>query len=100
MERQLIRERFAVVFRVRGRKLAGALEVDDERLMLHGRADGEAVEFEIPRADLSAVRIGRGRGERLNGYPTLLLERPGEPDVQIAPLGAARLAEIAAVLRA
>jgi hypothetical protein len=67
--------------------------------MLHGRSSGEAVDLEIPRADLSGVRIGRGRGERLNGYPTLLLERPGEPDVQVAPLGAARLAEIAEVLR-
>lgn len=96
---RLTQERFAVVFRVRGRQLAGALEVEDDRLVLHGRSSREAVELEIPRAELSAVRIGRGPSERLNGYPTLLLERRGEPAVQVAPLGAARLNEIAESLR-
>ena len=99
MEPQAIRECFAVVFRFHGRELVGALEVEDGRLTLKGRSSDDAAELEIPRAELSAVRIGRGRAERLNGYPTLLLERPGEPDVQVAPLGAARLAEIAEALR-
>ncbi len=99
MERSAPRERFAVVFRNRGKESAGALEIDSERILLHGRSSRGTVELVIPREDISGVRIGRCRSERLNGYPTLLLERAGEPAVQVAPLGAARLTEIAESLR-
>ncbi|HEU5244318.1 MAG TPA: hypothetical protein VFU33_07950 [Gaiellaceae bacterium] len=91
-------ERFAVVFRDGEIESAGALEVEQDRLLLLGRADECVLELEIPVSELSEVRVGRRRNERLNGYPTLLLERASMPPVQVAPLGVALLPEIADLL--
>ena len=41
------------------------------------------------------VRVGRRPGERLNGYPTLVLERAGHAAVLVAPFGMTLLSEIA-----
>jgi hypothetical protein len=90
-------ERFAVVFRIGEGALAsaGALEVDRDRLHLRGGSGADRQELEIELADLSDVHIERRGGERLNGYPTLVLERPNLPSVQIAPIGMTLLSELA-----
>ncbi|MGH3009478.1 MAG: hypothetical protein ACRDLM_08765 [Gaiellaceae bacterium] len=92
-----MQERFAVVFRIGESALAtaGALEVDGVHLRLRGGSGADRQELEIPLADLSDVRVERRRGERLNGYPTLVLERLNLPPVQVAPVGMTLLAEIA-----
>ena len=91
-------ERFAVVFRVGGNAAAGVLEVDDDRLLLRGRAGSEDLRLEISFSELSEVRIGRRPSERLNGYATLILERGNPPAAQVAPLEIAFLPEIADLL--
>jgi hypothetical protein len=91
-------ERFAVVFRAGGSSAAGVLEVEDDRLLLDGRAGSESVRLEIPFSELSEVRVGRRRGERLNGYATLVLDRGEAPAAQVAPLEMAFLPEIADLL--
>ena len=91
-------ERFAVVFRNGSAEAAGALEVEPDRLLLHGGANDARLELEIPFSDLSEVRIGRRSSERLNGYATLILERTTLPPVQVAPLGMGLLSEIADLL--
>ena len=91
-------ERFAVSFREGSARAAGALDVEQDRLVLHGRTDEGELTLEIPFAQLSEVRAGCLPTERLDGYATILLERPGLPTVQIAPLGIAMLPEITALL--
>lgn len=90
-------ERFAVVFRIGESALAaaGALEVDDGCLRLCGGNGPDRQELEIPVSDLSDVHVGRRQDERLNGYPTLVLERPNLPAVLVAPVGMGLLTEIA-----
>jgi hypothetical protein len=91
-------ERFAVVFRDGSAEAAGALDVEHDRLLLHGGANDARLELEIPFSDLSEVRIGRRPSERLNGYATIVLERTTLPPVQVAPLGVALLHEISDLL--
>ena len=91
--------RYSVVFRVApGPSAAGALLVDEERLLLEGRSPEGRVELSVPYADLSEVRIGRSPEERLNGHPALVLEREGAQAVQIVPFGAGLLHELADLL--
>jgi hypothetical protein len=91
-------ERFAVVFRVGSAQATGALDVEQDRLLLHGLTATEELRVEIPCSELSQVRVGRQPTERLNGYPTLMLDRNGLPSVQVAPLGVALLPEITELL--
>lgn len=95
-----MQQRFAVVFRDGHHEAAGSLDVGHDRLRLHGREHEQQWEVEIPFAELSEVRIGRKPNERLNGYRTLLLERSSMPTVQVAPLGASLLPEIADLINA
>jgi hypothetical protein len=88
-------ERYAVVFRTSDGEAAGRLEIEQDRLLLRGRATDGSLELEIPFSDLVEVRVGRRPNERLNGYRTLILERATEPAVRVAPLGAGLLPEIA-----
>jgi hypothetical protein len=91
-------ERFAVVFREGSAEAAGALEVEHDLLLLSGRGKGGSLELEIPFSDLSEVRVARRPSERLNGYATIVLERSSMRVVQVAPLGAGMLPEIASLL--
>lgn len=91
-------ERFAVVFRDGSVKAAGRLEVEHDRLLLSGRGNGGSLEIEIPFSDLVEVRVERRPSERLNGYPTLVLERTQRPAVQVSPYGMTMLPEIADLL--
>jgi hypothetical protein len=91
-------ERFAVVFRVDSERATGALEVDHDRLLLRGGGAEHGLELEIPFSALVEVRIGRSPSERLNGYPTIVLERTTLPAVHVAPLSALVLHELADLL--
>lgn len=91
-------EQFAVVFRDGSDQVAGALLVEQDRLILSGRGSGGSLELEIPMDSLAEVRVGRRPDERLNGYSTLVLERKALPAVMVAPLGVAVLHEIADLL--
>jgi hypothetical protein len=62
--------------------------------MLRGRGVQGDLGLEIQFSDLSEVRRGCRPSERLNGYPTLVLERTGRPPVKVAPLGLTLLPEI------
>jgi len=91
-------ERFAAVFRVDSSLAAGALDVEDDRVFLRGRGNDGGLELEIPLSELTEVRVVRRVGERLNGYPTLILERTTAPPVQVAPVGMTLLPEIVDLL--
>jgi hypothetical protein len=93
-----MQERFAVAFRDGSAGAAGALQIEQDRLLLRGRGEDGSLELEIPYSDLAEIRVGRRRSERLNGYATLVLERIALPPVQVAPLGVALLHEIADLL--
>jgi hypothetical protein len=94
-------KRYAVVFCERGRAVsAGGLELREDRLLLSGGSGQERCDLSVQFCDLAEIRIGRGRADRLNGYPTLVLERGQMPAVQLAPLGAGLLHEIADLLLA
>ena len=72
----------------------------EDRLLLSGGAGQGRCDLSVPFSDLAEIRIGRGRADRLNGYATLVLERGRTPAVQVAPLGAGLLHEIADLLLA
>lgn len=91
-------ERFAVAFEVGSARAAGALDVEDDRLVLRGSGSDGCLELEIPFSTLAEVRIVRRPSERLSGYPTLVLERGPLPAVRIAPFGMTLLPEIADLL--
>lgn len=91
--------RYAGVFREGdGPPAAGAVVVEDDRLLLEGRQGGRLFELSLPCAELTQVRIGFGVEERLNGYPTVILTRRNGPPVQIAPLGFGLRSELADLL--
>lgn len=91
--------RYPVVFREQGKpSAAGSLEVAENSLRLAGTRDGGTHKVEVELADIDEVRIGRRPEERINGYPTVVLERRELPAVEVAPLGATLLHEIADLL--
>lgn len=90
---------YAVVFRENGApQAAGSLALTGDRLWLDGSQQGAARRLSVPFADLTEIRIGRSPRDRLNGHPTLVLERAGMPAVQVAPVGAGLLHEIASLV--
>lgn len=87
---------YAVVFGERGGPHAvGSLALTGDRLWLDGSRQGAAHRLSVPFADLTEIRIGRLPRDRLNGHPTLVLGRAGMPAIQVAPVGAGLLHEIA-----
>ena len=93
--------RYAVVFRLGSEApMAGALVIGDESLTLDGRRPGARESQTVPYSELAAVRVGRTVEERLNGRPTLVLERTDNPSIQIEPLGFGFLHELASLLTA
>jgi len=91
--------RYAVLFRVPPEPaVAGALAIDDDRLLLDGGTARAPVELSIPFTELIEVRIGRGRQERLNEHPSLVLTRADGEPVQVEPYGAGLLHELADLL--
>jgi hypothetical protein len=91
--------RYPVVFQDADQApVAGGLEVVDGRVLLTGSRRGELIELDLPPAELSEVRIGRGANERLHGYATVVLVRSNQAPVLVAPLGSVLLHEIADLL--
>jgi len=78
-----MRSTYAVVWREGDAPLArGRLELLPGGLELDGLAGSEHVTLAIGYDELAGVRIGRSSDERLNGHPSLLLDRvDGEPIV-------------------
>jgi hypothetical protein len=95
-----MRSTYAVVWREGGKPLArGRLELRPSALELDGLVGLTHVAREIAYDELTAVRVGRSSADRLNGHPSLVLERRGgEPIViaSVAPQGV--VAELAAHL--
>jgi len=78
---------YAVVWRTGdGPTSSGRLELNDEELVLQG--SGEPQELRIRLDELSAVEIGRGANERINGNKSLILERPSCERVLVAAFSA------------
>jgi hypothetical protein len=91
-----MRTTYGVVWREGERPLArGKLELLPRSVRLDGLAGAEQVALEIPYDDLDAVRTGRTSSDRLNGHPTLVLERrDAEPIVIAAVAQAGVVAEL------
>lgn len=91
--------RYAVVFRASaGPPIPGALMLEDDRVILEGRGPAGHITLTVPYPALTSVRVGRTPAERLNGRVTLILERAGEPTIQVEPLGIGFLQELASLL--
>ena len=75
--------------------VAGALELDQSRLLLEGNDCSELAVYALPFRDLIGVRVGRESGDRLDGRPTLLLERSNGDTLRIASLQGGIVCEIA-----
>jgi len=91
-------ERFAVAFRIDSARATGSLEVEHDRLLLRGNGADGSLELEIPLSALVEVHICRRPSERLNGYPTLIIESTNLSAIQVAPFGMTLLPEIADLL--
>lgn len=78
-----MRSTYAVVWREGAGPLArGRLELLPSGLELDGLADSSHVRREIAYEELAQVRIERSSADRLNGHPSLVIERvDGEPIV-------------------
>jgi hypothetical protein len=80
-----MRTTYGVVWREGETALArGKLELLPLSVRLDGLAGTEPVALEIPYSDLDVVRTGRTARDRLNGHPTLVLERHDAEPVTIA----------------
>ena len=73
--------------------------LDHDALRLEGMTgDGLVSRRRIEYEEIRGVRIGRTPTERLNGRPTLVLERASAPPLQLGVLGAGMLFELSDVL--
>jgi hypothetical protein len=71
-----MRSTYAVVWREGpGRLARGRLELLPGKLELDGLAGSSHVTHEIGYDELSGVHVGRSSAERLDGHPTLVLDR-------------------------
>jgi hypothetical protein len=76
---------------------SGCVALADEGLTLTGgRAVGEA--RLVRYADVLGVEIVRDRSLRLNGYPTLRIERRGAPPLRVSTIGLGVLGELKELL--
>lgn len=92
-------DRYAFVFReCEGGLVAGSLELDEDRVLLSGGSRERLRDVSIPFEEIADVHIGRQPAERINGYATLVLGRHNQPSLQLAPLGAGLLHEVADLL--
>jgi hypothetical protein len=91
--------RFPVVWREGdGAAAVGELVVEREVLRFEGARAGSAVDAELRFVDVQDVRVARRAAERLNGRPTIVLDRGSAPPLFVEPVGANLLGEIAALL--
>jgi hypothetical protein len=91
-----MRTTYAIVWLERDGRLArGKLELLVSSVRLDGIVGNAPVTRELRYDELETVHVGRGRGERLNGQPTLVLTpHDGEP-IRLASIAyAGALAEL------
>jgi hypothetical protein len=80
-----MRSTYAVVWREGAGPVArGRLELLPGTLELDGLAGSAHVTLKIGYDELKAVRVGRSSAERLNGHPSLLLDRVDAEPIVIA----------------
>jgi len=91
-----MRTTYGVVWREGNSPLArGKLELLPLALRLEGLAGSTVVTRDVPYEELEVVRVGRTGVDRLNGRPTLVLERrEGEPIVLAAVAQTGIVAEL------
>ncbi|MGA9761718.1 MAG: hypothetical protein WBQ14_04785 [Gaiellaceae bacterium] len=78
---------YGVVWQENGREpVAGKLELDRDRLRLEGRDCDHVTVCILVYRDLATIRVNRDLTGRLDGRPTLLLERSNGDAVRIASL--------------
>lgn len=88
--------RYAVAFRSgTGPTVGGALTLDETGLVLVGKSRDDGAELRVAYSAVSDVRIGRSSEESVHGRPTVVLSLGDGPSVQIEPLGAGLLHELA-----
>jgi hypothetical protein len=76
---------YSVVWREGEGPLArGKLEFRPERLRLDGMGPTSVASSEIEYGDLAGVRVGRAAADRIDGRPSLVLERRGRDPLAIA----------------
>ncbi|MGD0272957.1 MAG: hypothetical protein ABSB96_04415 [Gaiellaceae bacterium] len=90
-------ESYGVVWQENDRApVAGKLELDSVRLRLEGNDCDHLAVCLLPICELIGVGVGRENRDRLDGRPTLLLERSNGDMIRIAALTQAGIvAEIA-----
>jgi hypothetical protein len=80
-------ESYGVVWQENGREpFAGKLELDCDGLRLEGSDRDHLAVCALAYRELAAVRIDRDRADRLDGRPTLVLERSNGDTIRIAAL--------------
>jgi hypothetical protein len=76
---------YGVLWQENGVLQAGKLELEPLAVRLESTgAQGESLVQELPYRELVGVRIARGSGDRLEGRPTLVLERAHGPAMRVA----------------
>ncbi len=87
---------YAIVWREPDASLAtGKLVLEPDGLRLEGAVQGRLVRRKLPYERLAGVRIGREPGEKINGRPTIVLERHGMPSLFVEPMRPGLLSELA-----
>jgi hypothetical protein len=77
----------------------GKVVLRPDVLELDGATEGGSLSRRrLPYAEITGVRIGRGRQERLNNRPTLVVERTSGAALALDVLGPGMLAELAELL--
>lgn len=75
---------YGVVWREGSLPLAtGMLELRPRDLRFEGLADSQPAAQTIPYEDLAGVRVGRSSAERIDGRPTVIIERRTGPPVTL-----------------
>lgn len=96
-----MRSSYAVAWREESGPIhAGKLELGERRLSLEGSGPrGSLARRRIVYDDLTGVRIGRAPADRMDGRPSVILDRRTAPPISIAAIGGAGVVfELAAVL--
>lgn len=92
-------ERYPVIFREQhDAPVPGSLTLLQGGVLLSGGSRERSAELNIAFSDIRHVHVGRKPDERLNGSPTLVIERDQQPPVLVAPIGVGLLHEIADLL--
>ena len=82
-----VRSSYGVVWQENGlTPVAGKLELGTNQLRLEGSDCSHVAVCALYYCDLVGVQIGRESGDRLDGRPTLLLERANGDSIRIASL--------------